>query len=135
MRCPMSVVVVVLLANAFLRGAAQAQGRFDFNAVPGMLRKTVIPQAYRIDIVPDLTRLTFTGHAAIDVDVRASAAAIVLNQAGLTLRSAMRENVAVADISEAEQRQPATLSFARPVTAGRHALTIDYDGPIAASPS
>jgi aminopeptidase N len=127
-------VVSVLVIVASL-GVAQAKGRFDFDITPGSLPKTVIPRAYRIDITPDFTKLTLTGHEAIDVDVRASTAAIILNQAGLTLQSVILETGAIANITLDEQRQIATLRFAQPVAAGRHTLSLIYNGPILGSPN
>ena len=114
---------------------ALAEAPFDFNHTPGRLPKTVVPNAYRIDIVPDLEKLTLAGHAAVDIDVRAATSTITLNQAGLTLARATLENGASATITSDEKLQTATMRFPTEVAAGPHTLSIDYTGPIPATPA
>jgi aminopeptidase N len=120
---------------AVLSGTALAEAPFNFDTAPGRLPKTVRPTAYRIDVATDIDKLTLTGREAIDIDVRAPTRSIVLNQAGLTLQSATLEAGAAASIALDEKAQTATLSFAQPVPAGRHTLTIAYTGPIPETPN
>jgi aminopeptidase N len=134
MRCARLVFALLALATVTTSGAARAESQFEFDVASGRLPRTVAPRAYRIDITPDLTKLTFSGREAIDVDVRAPTAAIVMNQAGLTLRSAVLESGASADITQDQWRQIATLTFAHPVAPGRHTLTVVYDGRIRNAP-
>ena len=114
---------------------ARAELPFDFTHTPGKLPKTVVPDAYRIDLTPDLDRLTLAGSEAIDVRVLQPGADIVLNQAGLTLSRATLENGAQATIALDEKAQTATLHFPNAVTAGRHTLSIAYTGPIPQTPN
>jgi aminopeptidase N len=132
-------LVYAAAASILVMGAAtdpsHAEVTFVFDQAPGKLPKTVRPAAYRIDIAPDLERLTFTGREAIDVDVRKPAAAITLNEAGLTLRSATLETGQTATISVDDKAQTATFTFAQAVSTGRHTLSIIYGGPILDTPN
>ncbi len=118
-----------------LTTAARAEAPFDFDHTPGKLPKTVVPSAYTIEITPDLAGLSLTGSESIDIDVRVSGQTITLNQAGLTLTSATLEDGAAAKITEDEKQQTATLTFAKPVAAGKHVLKIVYSGKIPQTPA
>ncbi len=127
--------LLVAASLAALSTAAFAEAPFNFDAAPGGLPKTVKPSAYKIDIATDLDALTLSGHETIDVEVRQSTRTITLNQAGLKLQSAKLETGAAAEIAQDDKTQTATLSFAAPVPAGRHTLSIAYSGPIPESPN
>ena len=101
-------------------GTASAELPFDFARAPGKLPKTLVPDAYRIDLTPDLDKLTLAGKEAVDIRVLQSGPDIVLNQAGLTLTRATLEDGAQATVTADEKAQTATLHFAKPVAAGRH---------------
>ena len=120
---------------AALSAAARAEAPFDFDHTPGKLSKTVVPQAYRIDITPDLEKLTLTGRETIDVTVRSPTATITMNQADLTLTKATLETGAAAAIATDAKAQTVTLTFPQPVAAGPHTLTIAYNGPIPNTPA
>ena len=125
------------LAASFcaLSVAAHAEAPFDFDHTPGKLPKTVVPDTYKIDIVPDLDKLTLTGHETITIDVRQPTARITLNQAGLKIGQASLEDGATATVTTDEKAQTATLTFAKPVTAGKHTLSVAYTGPIPQTPN
>jgi len=112
-----------------------AEAPFDFDHTPGKLPKTVTPETYRIDIVPDLQALTLAGTETIDVTFRQATNTVVLNQADLTLRSAKLEYGADAKISEDQTQQTATLVFPKIVAAGKHRLTIAYAGKLPSTPA
>jgi aminopeptidase N len=118
-----------------LATAAHAEAPFDFDHTPGKLPKTVVPEAYAIDIVPDLTALTLTGSESIDVTVRAPTASFTLNQAGLKIASATLEDGSAANIALNEKQQTATLTFPKTIAAGKHVLKIAYSGPIPETPN
>ncbi len=118
-----------------LAAPALAGTPFDLDTTPGKLPKTVTPQAYHIDITPDLTALTLTGHETIDIQVRTPTDTITVNQAGLKLSAARLDAGIAAQITEDETAQTATFHFAQPIAAGAHTLTIDYTGPILATPN
>ena len=114
---------------------AWAEAPFDFDHTPGKLPKTVVPSAYHIDIVPDLQKLTLTGHETVDVDVRQPVSDITMNQAGLTLGHVTLDQVEAASITPDQKAQTVTLHFGKPIAAGHHVLAIDYTGPIPNSPA
>ena len=114
---------------------ATAEAPFNFDTMPGKLPKTVVPDAYRIDLRPDLKALVFSGDESIDLHVRAPTAEFVLNQAGLALQRAVLEDGTQAAISLDQAAQTATLHFPHAIAAGRHTLTIAYTGPIPATPN
>lgn len=132
----------LLLATSLATGSilgvphrAAAEAPFSLAATPGLLPKAVVPSAYRIDLIPDLGHLAFTGHEDIEIDVAAPGDTVMLNQAGLTLSSARLEDGAVAAVSTNEANETATLRFPTTIPAGHHTLTIDYAGPIPGTPS
>jgi aminopeptidase N len=129
------VLLAATLLAPLLPGVSRAEAPFDFDRTPGKLPKTVVPDSYKIDIVPDLQKLTLTGHEAIAVDVRQETGSITLNQIGLAIGRAVLEDGSAATVSTDDKAQLATLRFARPVAAGRHVLTIDYTGTIPNSPA
>ncbi len=132
---------VLLLTTAFsfatlagFTGEAAAEAPFSLDATPGALPKTVVPEAYRIAIIPDLKKLSLTGQESVAVTVRQPVRSITLNQAGLRLSKATLDGVK-ASIAEDNKAQTATLSFAKDIAAGKHRLRIDYSGPIPETPN
>ena len=118
-----------------LAAGARAETPFSFETAPGKLPKTVVPHAYRIDITPDLAKLTLTGRVSIDLDFTKPGDRVVLNEAGLSIGKASLEDGSQATITPDEKTQIATLVFPKPVAAGRHTLTMAYTGPIPATPN
>jgi aminopeptidase N len=136
MRRALLLAATALPCALALSAPARAEAPFDFDHTPGRLPKTVVPSSYRIDIVPDLQKLTLAGHEVVDVQVRQNVADITLNEAGLTLTKVALENgQAPASITPDVKGQTVTLHFAQSVPAGAHTLTIDYHGPIPNSPA
>jgi aminopeptidase N len=123
-RATLSVGVLTLLGLAALRSIAAPEER---NVLPG----NVVPTHYDLAITPDVAHLRFDGSVTVSLDVLQATQSIVLNAAELQFTA-----VRVADRSDVPQvaydaaRQTATLSFATPLAAGRHALTIAYTGRI-----
>jgi aminopeptidase N len=115
--------------------SAWAEAPFNFDQTPGKLPKTVVPDAYRIDIVPDLQKLTLTGKETIDVRFSQPEDTVTLNQAALTLGRVALEDGSIAKVTQDEKAQTATLHFPHTVRAGKHTLSIAYSGPIPATPN
>ena len=127
---------LALLASTFLLSAtAHAEAPFSFDAAPGKLPKTVVPEDYRIDITPDLDKLTLTGSEVIQLHVRMATDSITLNQAGLKLDRADLMGGGQATITQDEKAQTATLHFDHPIAPGPYLLDIRYTGPIPQSPN
>jgi len=117
-----------------LTATARAEAPFDFDHTPGKLPKSVVPEAYTIDIAPDLQKLTLTGTETIGLKFRAPGDTITLNQAGLTLGHATLDGTP-ATITQDEKAQTATLHFPAAIPAGAHTLSIAYTGPIPQTPN
>ncbi len=130
MRHPLFLATALLTFSA----AARAEAPFDFDRARGKLPKTVSPQSYRIDLTPDLRKLTLTGTETIAVTIRMPTATITLNQAGLTLTKAVLDSTP-ATITTDNPAQTATLTFPQTLPTGPHTLTITYTGPIPDSPA
>ncbi len=128
---------LALLATTLLASyaIAHAEAPFSFDAAPGKLPKTVVPEDYRIELTPDLDKLTLKGSEAIRLHVRAATDSIMLNQAGLKLARAALEGAGQATITQDEKAQTATLRFAQPIAPGTYVLDIDYTGPIPQTPN
>jgi aminopeptidase N len=119
----------------FVALTAHAEAPFDLDQTPGKLPKTVIPVAYRIDITPDLEKLTLTGHETIRVKVRTATDTIVVNQAGLKIASAELVGGAAAAVTLDAAAQTATLKFPGVIAPGEQTLDIVYSGTIPATPA
>src|SRR5688572_23458106 len=85
-----SIRAMSMLAATALIGAAsvQAQNRYDFDSTPGHLSKQVVPSRYALELDLDPARDSFTGTAAIDVQVRQAAPFIELHAHELKAASA-----------------------------------------------
>ncbi len=127
--------LALLTTTLLLSGAAHAEAPFSFDAAPGKLPKTVVPDDYRIELAPDLDKLTLTGSETIQLHVRTATDTIILNQAGLKLNRAALAGAAEATITLDEKAQTATLRFPHPLSPGAYLLQIDYSGPIPQSPN
>jgi aminopeptidase N len=119
---------------AFSAGAS-AETPFTFDHTPGQLTKDVVPQAYRIDLFPDLQKLTLAGSETISVKFRSAVAVVTMNQAGLTVTKATLEDGTAATVTADAKAQSVTLTFPHAIAAGAHTLSIAYTGPIPNTPN
>jgi len=119
----------IALLVACVSGAA-GEG-FSLDQTPGRLPRTAVPLHYAIALEPDLENLTFAGSELIDLDLREATSRLVLNAADMTLTAASIDGPgASAAIALDAGAQTATLSFAQPISAGRHQLRINFTGRI-----
>jgi aminopeptidase N len=96
-----------------------------------VLPTDVVPEHYRIEITPDAKALTFTGHVAIDVDVRRPTRTVVLNAADLVVdQASLSGETGAPVIAYDEKIQTASFTFGAPVTPGHHVLSLAYHGKI-----
>jgi aminopeptidase N len=116
---------------------ASAEKPFDFALTPGKLPKDVRPSAYRIDLITDLDKLTFTGVEEVDVVVAAPTTAVTLNANGLAFQhiALKGEDGAAATVALDQKAETATLRFPHELAAGPHTIRIDYSGPIRPQPA
>lgn len=104
----------------------------------GLLPDTARPTAYRLDltVLPDQDR--FSGHAEIDVVLKAPAHSLYLHGRDLKVTTALARVGAVKTTARYTQVDPlgvARLDFAKPLPAGRVTLVFDYDAPFGSGPS
>jgi aminopeptidase N len=91
----------------------------------------VTPIHYDLALVPDPDGLTFNGRVGITINVQATTPAIILNSDELVFDKALLDKEdAAATVSLDTKLQRATLTFAHPVAAGGHTITIDYHSMI-----
>ncbi len=133
-RAARTVALALLLCCAL---PAWAEAPFNFASTPGQLPKNVVPSAYRIELVPDLEHLAFTGSEEIDVEVAQASATVTLNAAKLTITHAIVAGAggAGADVTFDEKKETATLHFAKALSAGHHTLSLSFSGHIPETPA
>ena len=127
-----------LLALGLLLAAAPgfAQSSLPFDKIPGKLPKEVVPSAYRLDLAPDLDKLTVGGREEIDIAVGKAVDTITLDAIDLSF-----DEVTLKDLNEKATvtldaaAQTATFHFAHPIPAGPHTLAITYHGIIPETPA
>ena len=104
----------------------------DSRENPYRLPSTLVPYAYRLRIRPDLEAATFDGTIEIDVEVRESVSAIVLNSVDLQLEPAHLSAAGMSVSSGApeldETYETATFHFEAPLGVGPATLSLAFRG-------
>jgi aminopeptidase N len=96
-----------------------------------VLPDDVAPRHYDLSVRPDAKALTFSGHVAIDLDVKRETGKITLNAADIGFdKVALEGRDESPEIAADAENQTATFSFRAPIAAGPHRLVIDYHGKI-----
>jgi aminopeptidase N len=91
----------------------------------------VTPIHYDISVVPDAANLRFGGTMGADIVLAEPMATLTLNAANLNFsKVAVDGAVAQPKIAYDQAAQRASLTFAAPLSAGRHRLSIDYTGRV-----
>jgi aminopeptidase N len=104
----------------------------------GLLPDTAVPSAYRLDltIVPSQER--FSGHAEVDVTLKAKASQLFIHGRDLKVSSALART-AKGDVkavyTQVDSLGVVRLDFARAIPKGPATLIFDYDGPFGSSAS
>jgi aminopeptidase N len=111
--------------------AVAAAAQTDPDAPRGKLPDAATPTAYRLDmtILPDQPR--FSGHAEIDIQVKAPAAKLYMDGRDLAVTRATAKVGGEAIAATWTQVDPSgvvRLDFARPLPAGPATLVFDYSG-------
>ncbi|HEY2752886.1 M1 family metallopeptidase [Phenylobacterium sp.] len=100
--------------------------------VPTQLPRGVEPLAYDLLFTPDASKLVFTGHVTVTVDVARPANRLVLNALNLEISGATIDGVAAKVVLD-PQTQTAAFATGQAIGSGRHVLAVDYAGKIADS--
>jgi aminopeptidase N len=105
------------------------------HAAVGRLPTDVVPTAYDLMIDPDATKLTFSGSGSVAITVAKPTRTITVNAADLSIRNVKIDGRIRATVQLDPARQTATFTFAKPVTAGKHSLSMAWTGKINQSAS
>ena len=84
---------------------------------------------YEVELSPDLTTCTFSGHVAITVEVTEETEALVLNAIDLELEAATIDGTAVATGLDPETER-LTLTADTPLRIGEHVINVSFSGVI-----
>jgi len=98
----------------------------------GQLPKSAAPLAYDISIAPDAKALTFQGTESVQVEVRESTKAIVLNAAELDISAATFDGAKAAFTLDPDKQQ-LTVALPTAASVGKHVLTFAWKGKINSS--
>jgi len=104
----------------------------------GILPDVATPIAYRLDLTIQPEQDRFTGHAEIDVDLKAPSSSLYLHGRDLKVSSAIARSGATPTKATYTQVDPlgvVRLDFAKPLPAGKTTLVFDYDAPFGSGPS
>jgi aminopeptidase N len=96
----------------------------------GRLPTGVTPIAYDLTVDPDAGKLGFSGSGTVTVQVAKPVKTITVNAADLTISDVKIDGRAAQSITTDAAGQTATFTFAAPVAAGRHALSMRWTGKI-----
>jgi aminopeptidase N len=125
------VLASLALFLVFPSARAGAEQAFAFDATPGKLPKTVVPIHYALDLKPDLDKLAFAGSETVEIAVRSPTERLVLNAVDLAVTQATIDIEATpAQIALDAANETVTLTFPRPIEAGRHQLALAFTGRI-----
>lgn len=99
------------------------------------LPRSVRPLRYSVSLAPDLDKLTFSGRAAISIDVLEETDRITLNAAEIafdkvTLSGPDAAGVEPATTTLRDDDTTATFTFPKRIAKGHYELTLDYTGRI-----
>ncbi len=126
----------IALAISLMSVPAMAQdGNGPGPGIATQLPRTAVPSHYVIRVVPDASKLAFTGEAAIDITVTQATRALTLNAAELTFTSASiladgQKKPLPGTVSVDAKAQTATVSFPQPLNPGKYRLSFVYSGVI-----
>ena len=117
------VLVAAVSLGATLAGTS-------VQADAGRLPISVVPTAYDLTIDPDASNLSFTGAGTVAITVRAPIRTITLNAADLGIRDVKIDGRIPATVTLDQAAQTATFTFGKPVSAGKHTLSMAWTGKI-----
>jgi aminopeptidase N len=131
MRChgwslPAPLVALFCLASATAAATPTTKAHPQRQVLPD----GVVPVHYDLALAPNEAALSFAGKVAITLQVAAATPTITLNAVGLAFDHARVDDGPDAEASFDKALGRATLTFDKPIPAGRHVLSIEYHGNI-----
>ncbi len=115
------------LFSALTLGAALLASTSAFAV--GRLPTGVTPTAYDLNVDPDAQKLVFSGSGTVTVEVAKPTKTITVNAVDLAISNVSVDGRA-GTVAIDTAAQTATFTFAAPVTAGRHTLSMRWTGKI-----
>ncbi|MDB5701729.1 MAG: peptidase [Sphingomonadales bacterium] len=134
-----SIILAALLAVSPAALFAATPAATPAQPVPqGILSDAATPTAYRLNftILPDQDR--FSGHAEIDVVLKAATSSLYLHGRDLKVGASYARTGSVQTFAHYTQVDPlgvVRLDFAKPLPAGKTTLVFDYDAPFGDGPA
>src|SRR2546423_850856 len=109
-----------------------AENPYEFSSAPGKLPKQVVPLEYSIRIVPDLTKLTFSGSETVKIKASAPVREIVLNSAELEIAKAAIDGIQLSSdtIRLDPNNELLTIALPNELAVGEHSLALEFSGTI-----
>jgi aminopeptidase N len=98
--------------------------------VVSQLPPGAVPQHYRIHITPDIANLRFAGQVDIELELKKPSTTLTLQAVDLVFARATIDSIGQAKVSTDAKAQTATFSFDRMLPAGKHTLSLAYQGKI-----
>jgi aminopeptidase N len=126
--------LALIFAALTMASSAVFAAPFSPDMAPGRLPKNVVPESYKIDIVPNIAARTFTGHESIVLQVRTATATVQFNSLNEILRNVRFDGKPVKQVTTNDQAQLTTLALASTAAVGKHRLTFAYFGKIEDQP-
>lgn len=124
----------VALLLSLIAASASAEAPFSFDATPGKLPKTVVPEHYNLRVTPDLEKNTFEGEVSIRIRVRETVSEIVLNAANLEIRTARLSGAGQAPVNLKPILDPKSellrFKLRKPLPPETYELSITYAGQL-----
>jgi aminopeptidase N len=99
-------------------------------AATGRLPVGVTPISYDIVVEPDAAKLTFKGRETVTINVTTPSRTMTVNAADLMISRVQLNGKITGTVKLDAGAQTATFTFPRPITAGRHSLSLSYTGKI-----
>ena len=130
--------LLLTISLSALMLSAQAEAPFSFAATPGKLPKDVVPIEYKVHVIPDIAKLTFSGKETVNIRVLKTTSKIMLNVLNIEIDSASLsgKNMTSQSLAPVIDKDEQTLGFAlaKPLRPGLYVLDIAYRGAINRGP-
>lgn len=96
----------------------------------GRLPTGVTPTHYTLHVNPNAAKLSFSGSESVDILVTKPTTTLTLNAADLVISNVKLDGMTAKSVTIDAPAQTATFTFAKPVAAGAHKLSLTYTGKI-----
>lgn len=127
--------LLLFLCLAFSTLRVRAEAPFEFDKTPGALPKTIVPHHYRLELEPDIEKLSTHGTAEIELEVREPVTRILLNASEIQIQKAALEGGTNLKVAPDSPKGTLTLEAPEKIPQGRHTLRLEFESRINEKPS